>query len=53
MTRRIDDVNAVSVPFDGGIFSQNRNASLTLLIIGIHHTLGSLGAATEGTRLLQ
>ena len=53
MARGINNIDAVSVPFNGRIFGQNRNAPLALLIVGVHHTLGPRGATIERTRLLQ
>ena len=39
MTRRIDDVDAIPFPVDGGVFRQNRDAPLTLLIVRVHDPL--------------
>ena len=49
----IDDIDPVTIPFDGRVFGQNGNTALTLLIIGIHDPFGAHGFAVQRTGLLQ
>ena len=39
MTRRVDDVDLGTVPANGGILGEDRDAALTLERVGIHHAL--------------
>ena len=53
MPGRIDNVDSVVIPLNGGILRQNSNATLPLLIIRVHDALGTLTLAIERSRLLQ
>ena len=53
MPRSIHDIDVVTVPVNRRILGKNRDAALTLLIIGIHDTFDTLAARLEGPRLMQ
>ena len=53
MAGRIHDVNAVVVPINRGVLGEDGNAAFTLLIIGIHDSLGVGVLSVERTGLLQ
>ena len=53
MPGRIDNVDSVVIPLNGGILRQDSNSTLPLLIIGVHDPLGTLTLAIERSRLLQ
>ena len=50
---RVDDIDSVVAPADSGVFGQNRNATLTLLIVRVHDTLGTRHLPIQRTGLLQ
>ena len=49
----IHDVDAVVVPADGGVFRQNGNAALFLLVVGVHDAFATLLTTVQSTGLLQ
>ena len=53
MARRIDDVDAVAVPIDGGALRQDGDAALALQIVRIHGALGDMLVVAERAALLQ
>ena len=44
----IDDVNDMVFVFDGCVFRENRDATLPLEIVAVHHTLTGTGANGSG-----
>jgi hypothetical protein len=50
---RVDDIDSVIAPANSGVFGQNRNAALTLLIVRVHDTLGARHLPIQRTGLLQ
>ena len=42
VARGVNDVDAPFSPADSGVFRKDRNAALSLQIIGVHHTLPHL-----------
>src|SRR5690606_8315809 len=50
---RVDDVDAVALPGDGGVLGQDRDATFLLLVVAVHHALGEHGAFGERARLLE
>src|SRR6266404_4404192 len=53
VTRSIDDVDAITVPLEGGVLRANRNPLFTLEVHRIHHALLDLLVGTKGTGLAQ
>ena len=53
MPRRIDDVDTPVLPVDGGVLRQDRDASLALEIVRIHHALRHGRPLVERAGLLQ
>ena len=51
--RGINNIDAVFVPVNGGVFGQNRDATFLLQIIGVHQPFGLLVATVQGAGLLQ
>ena len=51
--RGINDVDAVVIPFDSGVFSEDGNPTLFLQIVGVHHALLGFGTRVERTGLLE
>ena len=49
----IDNINPVTIPFNGRILGKNGNTPLPLLIIGIHNALGADILAIQSAGLLQ
>ncbi|MNF64322.1 hypothetical protein D3C84_460480 [compost metagenome] len=49
----VDDVDVVAVPVDGGVFRQNGNTALFLLVVGVHHALVVELVALQGAGLTQ
>ena len=49
---RVDNIDSVVIPLNGGVLRQDGNATLPLLIIRVHDTLGTLTLAVERSRLL-
>ena len=50
--RRVDNIDTVVSPANSGVFGQNRNAALTLLIVRVHDTLGARHFPIQRTGLL-
>src|SRR3546814_3521096 len=53
MPGRVDDVDAVALPGDGGVLGQDRDATFLFLVVAVHHALGEHGAFGERARLLE
>ena len=53
VARGIHDVDVVAVPVDGGVFRQNGNTALFLLVVGVHHALVVELVALQGAGLTQ
>ena len=53
VARGIHDVDVVAVPVDGGVFRQNGNTALFLLVVGVHHALVVELAALQSAGLTQ
>ena len=53
MTWGVYDINAVVIPFDRGILSQNGDTPFFFLIIGVHQALGADIFAVESPGLAQ
>jgi hypothetical protein len=49
----VDDVDAVSIPVNGGVLRKNGNATFFFLVITVHHPLGGNRAFAECARLLK
>src|SRR5690606_39348265 len=50
---RVDDVDAVALPGDGGVLGQDRDATFLFLVVAVHHALGEHGALGERAGLLE
>ena len=50
---RVDDVDAVALPVDGGVLGQDRDATFLFLVVAVHHPLGGDHPFVEGARLLE
>jgi hypothetical protein len=50
---RVDDVDAVALPGNGGVLGQDGDAAFLFLVIGVHHALGEHRAFGQGAGLLQ
>src|SRR3546814_10019392 len=48
MPGRVDDVDAVALPGDGGVLGQDRDATFLFLVVAVHHALGEHGAFEIG-----
>ena len=49
----VHDIDAVAVPVDGGVFGENGNTALALLVVGVHDALGTFAAAIQGSGLAE
>ncbi len=49
----INDIDVIVFPVDGGVFGENGNTTLALLIIGIHYPFDLFAAGLQRTGLLQ
>ena len=47
MPGRVDDVDQISVPFDGAMFGRDRNAALAFEFAAVHNALRDLSVFTE------
>ena len=53
VARRVHDVDLAAGEVDGGVLGENRDATLALEFIGVHHALGHLLVGAKGSRLAQ
>ncbi len=53
MARRVHDVDPDAAVFDGAVLGQDRDAALTLDVVGVHHALHDLLVSGEGAGLSQ
>ena len=53
VARGIHDVDVVAVPVDGGVFRQNGNTALFLLVVGVHYAFVVKLVALQGAGLTQ
>ena len=53
VARGVNDIDAIVLPGDRGVFRQNRDSTLALLVVGIHHPLGQLLVRGEFAGLAQ
>ncbi len=53
MSRCINDIDAVVLPTDGGVFREYGYAAFTLLIARVHHTFGHGRPWSQRAGLLQ
>ena len=53
MSRRVDDIDSIISPANSGVFGQNGDAALTLLIIRVHDALSARHFSVQRTGLLQ
>ena len=53
MARCIDDIDSVVAPANGSIFRQDRDATLSLEIVGIHRTFRQIDTRVDRAGLLQ
>src|SRR5690606_36963644 len=53
VTGGVDDVDAVIIPVDGGVFREDGNAAFALLIVRVHDPFGAHIASVQGAGLFQ
>src|SRR5690606_7135766 len=49
----VHNIDVIAIPFNGGVFGEDGNASFALLVVRIHDALGTLTFTIQGTGLLQ